>query len=456
MRSQFFKLNILLLIAVTVITTGFRCTFISPAEKELLEPIALNWWGVFDDFDAFSEIINEYKLIHPNITVNYRRLRPEEFTLELLDALAEDRGPDIVTLQNTQLGQFQSKLAALPPTTRMAYQVTQKSLGVKQETLVEVRETPSLTAGQIKNNFLDVVYDDVIRGNQIYGLPAYVDTLALFYNRDLFNNAGIPLPPTTWTQVQDFVSQLTFQDSAGNLIQSGIALGLADNVERYFDIISLLMMQNGAEMTRENRAAFNVVPVGGDSSYNPGPEALRFYADFADPTKASYTWNESFPSSIDAFAAGQAAMMLGYAYHIPTLEAKRLGKLNYGIAKIPQIEGRPPVNYANYQIYTVSNKSKYVNEAWDLIQFLTRADQVTKYLNKTGKPTALRALINEQEANDVLKPFAQQLLTTKSWYRGSNIDFAEATFGEMITTTAAGEAPQKAASLAAEKISQAL
>ncbi|MFA6215826.1 MAG: extracellular solute-binding protein, partial [Patescibacteria group bacterium] len=435
----------------------FRCTWVSPAEQQLLEPVELTWWGVFDDPENFSEIISDYSALHPNIKITYRKLRPEEFETELLNALAEDRGPDIFTLHNDWITKYLAKLEPLPAKTKMAYEVTKKSLGIKEETLVEVRETPSLTPPQLKDMFLDVVYDDVIRNDKIYGLPLSLDTLVLFYNRDLLNNAGIPLPPNNWLDLQENVKKLTYQDKDGNIVQSGIALGAADNVERATDIISLLMLQNGAQMTYNRQVTFALIPPGfTDKTYNPGPEAVRFYTDFANPTKEVYTWNDTLPNSIDAFAAGKVAMVFGYNYHLPYFETKRQGKLNYAIAPVPQIEGRPQANFANYWVQTVSNKSKHINEAWDFIQFISKKTEAKKYLDKTSKPTALRALVAEQQTNDQLKTFADQLLTAKSWYQGNNPAAAETALKELITAVKNGTSLLDAMNLAALKIQQTL
>lgn len=456
-KETFLKIQILILVALLIVTTGFRCKFITPGQKQLLQPINLTWWGTFDDPQNFSEIIADYQTLHPNIKINYRKLRSEEFTGEVVNALAEDRGPDILSIHNTDIIRWFSKLEPLPPTTKMAYQITKKSLGLKEETLIEIRETPSLTPGKIKEYFLDVVYDDVVINEKIYGLPLSIDTLVMYYNRDLFNNAGIPLPPTNWTDLQSFVKKLTYQNKEGQLIQSGVALGTAYNVEQCADILSLLMMQNGAQMTEGGKVTFHLLPAGVDKTYNPGPDALRFYTDFASPGKEVYTWNYTFANSIDAFAQGKVAMIFGYSYHLPYIEAIRQGKLNYGIAKIPQIEGRPEVNFANYWVQTVSKKSKYINEAWDFIQFIIKKDEAKKYLTKMMRPTALRSLVEEQLNNDQLKVFADQLLTSKSWYHGQNKEAMENVFKEMIDSVILQSIePKKATQLAAEKIQQTL
>jgi len=159
--------------------------------------------------------------------------------------------------------------------------------------------------------FADVVYNDAVFDNQIFGLPMSVDTLALYYNRDLFNTAGIPLAPTTWTEIQEAVKRLTYQDTAGALTQSGIALGTADNVDRATDIVSLLMLQNRAVMTVGRSVTFQQTPPNGSREYVPGPDAVRFYTDFANPVKEVFTWNSQQPNSLDAFAQGNLRQTRG-------------------------------------------------------------------------------------------------------------------------------------------------
>jgi ABC-type glycerol-3-phosphate transport system substrate-binding protein len=241
------------------------------------------------------------------------------------------------------------------------------------------------------------------------------------------------------------------------LIQSGVALGGGDNVERGSDILSLLMWQNGAQIVTGRQVTFGQLPNSAtDRSYNPGPEAIKFYTDFVNPSKEVFTWDETFPNSIDAFAEGKVAMVFGYNYHIAELEQKRQGKLNYGITNVPQIDGRPEVNYASYWLQAVSKKSKQINEAWDFVQFISSRNEAEKYLTKTLKPTALRSLIEQQINDDGLKIFADQLLTSKSWYKGNNALAAENALQEMIKEVGAGGNLQEAVELASQKIQQTL
>jgi len=437
------KIIILSFIFIWLLTSGFGCKLIDKETKEAMEKITLTYWRVWDGSDAFKEIIANYNQLHPFITIEYRKLRYSEYEQELLEAMAEDRAPDIFSIHNTWINKYQNKLAPLPAEITMAYPVVKGT--IKKEIITELRTAKSINLKELKNDYVDAVYRDIVvnirdeEGNQseekIVALPLSVDTLAMYYNRDLLNNASIAEPPQYWNrEFQQNVKTLTKQNTQGKLIQSGVGLGGSKNIERHSDILSILMMQNGSIMEDENnRIMFDKVPpLLQKQKYNPGIEALRFYTDFSNPAKEVYCWDDSLNNSLDLFIQGKLGLMFGYAYHLPTIKA-RAPKLNFSIAKLPQIENNQKnINFANYWVETVSNKSKYIDEAWSFIQFMTSAEQVKSYLNITKKPTALRSLINGQIDDMEIGIFAEQLLTAQNWYKGDDANAMELIIGEMI------------------------
>lgn len=455
------KISLLAVLAIFVLTSGFGCRLKDNTTKEAMEPVTLTYWRVFDGPDDFAEIIQNYETLHPFVDIEYRKLRYDEYEKELINAMAEDRGPDIFSIHNTWIREYKSKITPMPPSTTMVYPVETGT--IKKEIVHQMRTTPSLTLKQIRDNFVDVVAEDVIlEDNKVYALPLSVDTLAMYYNKDLLNNAGISEVPSYWNR--DFlqaVKKMTKQDPKRGLIQSGVAMGGSSNIERYTDILSLLMIQNGATMiTDDNKVAFHMIPdFARDTGYNPGLEALRFYTDFANPAKESYSWNSEMSNSLEMFISGNLAIMFGYSYHMPAIKSSA-PKLNFSIAKFPQIEGNPPtnINFANYWVEVVSKKSEHKNEAWDFIQFITSEDQVKSYLDSAQKPTALRSLVAEQRTDNNIGVFADQVLTAKSWYRGMNVEAAELAFKEMIDAVLnnTDEKMQKIISNAAAKVQQTI
>ncbi|HPX64667.1 MAG TPA: extracellular solute-binding protein, partial [bacterium] len=279
------KVSLLFCLAIFLITSGFGCRLQSREVKEAMQPITLNYWRAWDEPDDFQELLGKYKALHPNITINYRKLRYEEYEDEIINALAEDRGPDIFSIESTWLPKYQNKIAPMPGTISMVYPIEKGS--IKKEIVYEIRTTPSLSLKNLRAQFVDVVANDVVINNQIYGLPLSVDTLAMFYRRDLFNNKGIVNPPAYWDKTfQETVKKLTERDIQGKIIQAGAAIGGGSNVERSADILAALMLQSQAPIIKNGQVVFNRQI--GDRY--PGLEALRFYSDFANINKEVYCW----------------------------------------------------------------------------------------------------------------------------------------------------------------------
>lgn len=457
---------VLMSLTAILVFNGFSCG--GGDETPVTTPFTIRYWRVFDDQDAFRDIVSAYQAIHPHIRIEYRQFRYEEYERELLNAYAEDRAPDIFSIHNTWMNEWRPRLLAAPAQLSIPY--TEMKGSLKKEAVTTIRTIPGMTVRQLANDFIDTVYHDVVIPTEqadprapliprVYGLPLSVDTLVMYYNRDILNENGIAKPASHWLEFQEQVKKITRIDEAGNIIQPAASLGTSGNVERAGDILSILMMQNGTEMTDENGiATFDRVPSTlPDRQTPPGADALVFYTDFANPAKEVYTWNDKMPGSFEAFVSGKTAYFFGYSYHLPTIRLQN-PDLNFGIAPLPQIQGNQPSNFANYWVEVVSRNTEHPDEVWEFLQFMTSAEHVQSYLDRTGKPTALRSLINSQLEDIDLSVFASQLPTAMSWYTGTDATATEQTFDDMIDEMLTGEEPDpvKIVELGATKVNQTI
>ncbi len=431
----------------------------------------LTIWGVVDDIDVYQKILNDYHVLHPFVDLQFRRFRLEEYENELLNAMAEDRGPDVFLIHNTWVGKYMPKIQVMPLTTKVAVQVVQGTL--KKELVYQLNTEQSVTIKQFKTDYPDVVAQDMIRTvnvstvadkkdlqQRVVAIPLSVDTLALYANKDLLNAAGIATIPQNWDDFQAAVKKLVKFDENGEITQAGAAIGTGVNVERAPDILAALMMQNGTEMSGpDGTPTFGQIPaaLSGQREQPPAYQALSFYTDFADPTKEVYTWNAKMPNSLDAFVQGKTAFFFGYSYHLPTIRALA-PKLNLGISTLPQIQNNPVVNFANYWAWTVSKKSKNTDLAWNFINFMRTPDESKLFLDAAKRPAALRSQLGAQLEDEDVGVFASQVLTAKSWYRGNDPKAADDALVELIDT-AIGLDPEKypqAVNIAVDKISQTI
>lgn len=432
----------------------------------------LTIWGVVDDSTPYDAIFADYHKLHPFVSIEYRRFRLEEYEDQLLNALAEDRGPDVFLIHNTWVGKYSPKIQPMPPSTKMAEQVV---VGTIQKTVqYQLTTQPTVTLARFKSDYPDVVSKDFIRTvnvstiadkrdlqPRVLAIPVSVDTLGMYVNKDLLNIAGIPTVPENWDDFQKDVKLLVKQDAEGNILQAGAALGTSSNIDRASDLVSLLMMQNGAVMTADDGApTFTSIPpaLSGLRDVPPAYQALSFYTDFSNPGKDVYTWNDKQPKALDAFVQGKVAFYFGYNYDLPTIKA-RASKLNLAIAKVPQITGNPVGNFANYWGWTVSKKSKNIDIAWNFLNFLRTPDESLKYVTAAKRPAALKSQLPAQLDDEEVGVFASQVLTAQSWYKGNDPQAAEDAFMTMIqqaqsATTESGI--PNAVKTAAEKISQTI
>ncbi|MBU1166921.1 extracellular solute-binding protein, partial [Patescibacteria group bacterium] len=374
--------------------------------------------------------IEAYQAENPHVNITYRKLTFSEYEGAIVDALASGKGPDIWSIHNTWLPKHIDKLEPAP--------------------------ADLITLNDYQDTFVDVASKDFVDSEgQIYAIPMSVDTAALYYNKDLLNTAFVVEPPATWTDFKEAVKKLTATDESGEIIRSGVSMGTAYNVNRSPDILSLLMLQNGAQMVNDAKTAatFNQSATTSDGeSYFPGLEALIFYTDFSNPRKSVYTWTPTMPNSIDAFVAEESAMMFSYAYQQEVLKEKS-PKLNFGVATMPQIENTPKeVNYANYWGEVVSKSSEHKEEAWKFLTFLAKKNVSEKYVELTGRPAARKDIVKDQLEDPKLRIFAGQALTADSWYQ-KDPSAVDNIFSKMIESVVLGESePEDALNSANQKI----
>ncbi len=385
----FMTAMIILMLAVAL---GFN-----PRRGQTLQNADLIMWGLWDDSELMNKYISEFRKQYGNIKIEYRKLTPQEYETELVNALAENRGPDIFAMHHTWYSKHKNKLAPM--------------------------SEEIMTLKDYKDRFVDVVYDDFVVDDKVYGFPFYTDTLALFYNKDAFNDAGIVSPPRTWQEVQQIVPRLTKIDPFGNITQAGIALGTGDNINRSPDLLSVLMLQSGAQMTDPNdytKITFNQNRSQSGQDINPADLALEYYTDFANPRKTVYNWNSTLDNSIDAFYEREVAMMITYSYQVEAIKAKA-PRLNFAVAPLPQVSLESGLaNYANYWGYGVSSQSKYSNEAYTFLKFMTEKEQSQEYFLNTKRPTPRRDLIEVQSQDLDYGVFVNQVLQAKTWRQPDN------------------------------------
>ncbi|RJQ33785.1 carbohydrate ABC transporter substrate-binding protein [Candidatus Parcubacteria bacterium] len=426
MIKKHFKRITLLVLAIFVVSSGFSCKGISCTNKEELKPVTLEVWGVWDSSSQFFPLIKAYTQSHPTIKVNYKQFRYDEYERKLLEAWADDRGPDIFAVPVTWLKNYQKRLEPIPA--QMTIPVQEMQGSIKQELITTLKTFPGLRARDINRTFVPVVYEDVIIDDQVYALPYYLDTLVTFYNEDLLRQNGISQPIADFHDLIEQTPKLSRATEDGRVYQSAVAMGGTENIPRFFDILASIMQQYEL-----NVKGNYFDPMGSQGGKDKLKEVLGFYTDFASPGRVSYSWNKDMDNAFELFVQGRLAYLFGYSYHYDELKERNL-QFKWDVTNFPQLRGAEGSKYyADYWVYGVSKKSANKDAAWNFVQ-TTATDQeiIKQYLTQNKKPTALRALIDEQLETEEIEIFASQVLTAENWYNGYDIVSAERYTAEII------------------------
>jgi multiple sugar transport system substrate-binding protein len=392
-----FVIGVILVLLFTGVLPGLRAKT-SP-------PVPLTVWGVFDTPETFGLISSA---MGPQYTTTYRSFDVSSYETNLINALAAGKGPDVFMIHSSWLPKHFDKLVPASD------------------------EQISFT--DFQKSFPTVVRQDFAPDGAIYALPLYIDTLALFYNKDHFDSANIAFPPATWTDFQELIPRLRELDASGKIQRAAAAMGGSNrNVNRATDILSAIMLQAGVPMVAPDfsRATFAAT----------GKDTLAFYTKFGNSSNTYYTWSDNFKNSIDGFADGTVSMMLGYAYQIPLLKEKN-PFLKFAVAPLPQLAGASQkVSYANYWGLAVSNRSARPQSAWNFIKgATTNPTAVKQYTTAARRIPALltQSLFDAANKDPELGPFASQILIARSWPQVDSTAI-DAIFSSMIEMVLAGQ-----------------
>jgi ABC-type glycerol-3-phosphate transport system substrate-binding protein len=385
---QFTKQQKIILGAAGGIIFFFILVFagIIPGLRQGLGPAAkLQFWGVGDTDTTWAAAINVYTSAHPNITINYTQIDEAAYEAKLVDALAANGGPDVFMFKNSWLDKHKNKITPAP--------------------------ADLISPASFQNLFPQVVAQDFVRNNQIYAMPLSVDTLALVYNKDIFDQKKIAVPPATWNDFKTAVLQTRTLSSVGTVTKPGAAIGgTLASMPNATDLLNLIFLQSGVTMTTsvgtQTQAAFT----------NPeAASALTFYAQFATPKNRYYTWSDAQGADIDSFAAKKTAMIFAYASQLPDIKAKN-PFINMAVQTMPQFDTSNAVNYASYWGLAVSSKTTNTAAAWDFINYVTTNETTAgNYVKATTKPPAFRPLIAKYLTDPTLGAYAAQALTARDW-----------------------------------------
>ncbi len=268
-------------------------------------------WGTLPRTDFQNALTDIMKGDQTLKGVSYVQKNPDTISSDLASAIAIGGAPDLILASQEGLSSLSKLIVPLPSSTL---------------------PPATFNAAFIGEGRLFATPD----GSGYYGVPFLVDPLVLFSNHAILASSGIAKPPATWEALTGLVPNVATLTPNRQITRGLIALGAYDNIRNARGILSAIFLQTGVPLSYY-RTGVLVADLNGSATGGqlPGPAALNFYTQFADPSKVSYTWNASLPDSRQMFLAGDLALFIGYVSEARFLRVAN-PNLDFNVSPLPQ------------------------------------------------------------------------------------------------------------------------
>ncbi|WP_429932575.1 ABC transporter substrate-binding protein [Agrobacterium vitis] len=318
------------LIAVLALATA--CPLASTARAD---DVTLNLWSLDKDIQPAPNLVKQFNELNNGIKIEYRLLQFDDVVTEAMRAYSTGQAPDIIAVDNPEHALFASRGAFLDLTDMIA-----KSDVIKPQ------------------NYFPGPLASVTWKERYFGVPKATNTIALYYNRDMFKAKGLdPLkPPQTWDELVAAARKLN--DPAKNVY--GLAFSAKASEEGTFQFLPWAQMGGG----------------GYDHINAPGAvKALETWKTIMTEKLASPdTLTRGQWDSTGTFNSGNAAMAISGPWELDRMLKE--AKFDWGVALLPvpspgaeRSSGMGDFNWA------IFSSTKHPAEAFKALEFFASQDK---------------------------------------------------------------------------------
>lgn len=224
-----------------------------------------------------------------------------------------------------------------------------------------------------ESDFFEEAMAPYRRGDALMCLPQNLSSLVVYYNRNLFDAAGVPYPSDDWTWA-DFVdvSKKLTRDTDGDGITDQYGIGTEASIFR----LAPLVWQNGGDIVDDP-----VKPTRLTLDTPAAREAMQWFVDLQVTHKVMPdAVQEASEDSDSRFQNGRLAMYLNSRRGVPTYRS--IQGFVWDVAPLPT--GKQKAGILHADAFCMSAATKDKDSTWAFIEFAMSAEGQT-ILAKSGR-----------------------------------------------------------------------
>lgn len=379
----------------------------APAEKAKVT--LWYYWENKDHQQILTDIIKQYNASQNEVEVTNEYYPFADFKKVLSIGLAASKLPDLVLIDNPD---------------HAAY----AAMGLFADITDKIKDWPD------KEQYFEGPWKSCTLDGKVYGIPFGSNDLALYYNEDMLNKAGVK-PPQTWDELRDAAKKLT-----GNGV-TGLGVSAPKTEEGTFQFMPWILS------------------AGGDLTKIDSPEGIKSFTMISDlvrdgsMSKEVMNWVQS--DVLKQFMAGKIAMMFNGPWQVPTLK-KDAPDLKWNVALIPK--DKQYASVLGGENWGVVN-GKNVDATVKFLKYVTQVDVLKSYIGKFGYFPSRKDLASDPEftGDPIYKVFIDELQYAQP--RGPHPKWPElsnAVSQALQEVIAGAKTPETAAKDAQAKIDKAI
>ncbi|MGO4541524.1 ABC transporter substrate-binding protein [Paenibacillus sp. 2TAB19] len=340
------------------------------------EMVTLTFWrnsGNSAENMAYEKLIAAFMDQHPTIRIQMTPFPYSDYDTKLRTSVAAGKPPDVMAIDAPNLASYAEAGALLP-----------------------------LTESFKKDGHLDDIPQTTIEGykykDDIYLAPMTESSIAMFYNKKMFEEAGLPLPSRdpdeawTWEQVLD--AAIRINDPSRGIYGIDPAQGFQNAGATAYFKYPIIWQFGGEVMNPEGTSSKGYL----DSQATK--KAIAFYRDLFTVSKVA-----AFEYPVDAFPNHKLGITIDGTWSLTYMAEKypdfKLGE-DFDVAPLPK-GTRQAVANGSWAL-GISSKTKYPDEAWLFINWMTSYEGLKIYSGITHDIPARYSVAKEfSELNEYPK-----------------------------------------------------